>query len=116
MDKITWFRAGGPAEALFQPADEEDLAFFLKAVPEDVPLTIVGIGSNLLVRDGGIPGFVIRLSAKGFGDVELDLGDAHQGRGRHARQAGRSARLRGRHRRLPFLPRHSRRHRRGALA
>ncbi|WP_031202641.1 UDP-N-acetylmuramate dehydrogenase [Mesorhizobium sp. LSJC269B00] len=71
MDKITWFRAGGLADALFQPADEEDLAAFLRAVPEDIPLTIVGIGSNLLVRDGGIPGFVIRLSAKGFGEAEV---------------------------------------------
>ena len=71
MDKITWFRAGGLADALYQPADEEDLAAFLKAVPEAVPLTIVGIGSNLLVRDGGIPGFVVRLSAKGFGEVEV---------------------------------------------
>jgi UDP-N-acetylmuramate dehydrogenase len=70
MDKITWFRAGGLAEALFQPADEEDLAAFLRAVPEEVPLTIVGVGSNLLVRDGGIPGFVVRLSAKGFGEAE----------------------------------------------
>jgi len=70
MDKITWFRAGGKAEALFQPADEEDLAAFLKAVPADVPLTVVGVGSNLLVRDGGIAGFVIRLSAKGFGEAE----------------------------------------------
>ena len=73
MDKITWFRAGGLAEALYQPADEEDLAAFLKAVPadEDIPLTVVGIGSNLLVREGGIPGFVIRLSAKGFGEAEV---------------------------------------------
>jgi UDP-N-acetylmuramate dehydrogenase len=71
MDKITWFRAGGLAEALYQPADEADLAAFLKAVPEDIPLTIVGIGSNLLVREGGIPGFVIRLSAKGFGEAEV---------------------------------------------
>ncbi|WP_095086944.1 UDP-N-acetylmuramate dehydrogenase [Mesorhizobium sophorae] len=70
MDKITWFRAGGLAEVLFQPADEEDLAAFLKAVPEEIPLTVVGVGSNLLVRDGGIPGFVIRLSAKGFGEAE----------------------------------------------
>ena len=70
MDKITWFRAGGLAEALFQPADEADLAAFLKAVPQDIPLTVVGIGSNLLVREGGIPGFVIRLSAKGFGEAE----------------------------------------------
>jgi UDP-N-acetylmuramate dehydrogenase len=71
MDKITWFRAGGLAEALFQPADEEDLAAFLRAVPEEIPLTIVGVGSNLLVRDGGIPGFVVRLSAKGFGEAEV---------------------------------------------
>lgn len=69
MDKITWFRAGGLAEVLFQPADEEDLAAFLKAVPEEIPVMVVGIGSNLLVRDGGIPGFVIRLSAKGFGEI-----------------------------------------------
>ncbi|PAQ07321.1 UDP-N-acetylmuramate dehydrogenase [Mesorhizobium temperatum] len=71
MDKITWFRAGGLADALFQPADEDDLAAFLRAVPEEIPLTIVGIGSNLLVRDGGIAGFVIRLSAKGFGEAEV---------------------------------------------
>ncbi|MFC5387493.1 UDP-N-acetylmuramate dehydrogenase [Aquamicrobium segne] len=70
MDKITWFRVGGLADALFQPADEDDLAAFLKILPEEVPLTVVGIGSNLLVRDGGIPGFVVRLSAKGFGGVE----------------------------------------------
>lgn len=70
MDKITWFRAGGPAEVLFQPADEDDLVAFLKAVPADVPVSVVGIGSNLLVRDGGIAGFVVRLSAKGFGDAE----------------------------------------------
>jgi UDP-N-acetylmuramate dehydrogenase len=71
MEKITWFRAGGLAEALFQPVDEEDLATFLKALPEDVPVTVVGIGSNLLVREDGIPGFVVRLSAKGFGEAEV---------------------------------------------
>jgi len=70
MDKITWFRAGGTADALFQPVDEKDLADFLKAVPAEIPLTVVGIGSNLLVREGGISGFVIRLSAKGFGEAE----------------------------------------------
>lgn len=70
MDKITWFRAGGLAEVLFQPADEEDLAQFLRAVPEEIPLMIVGVGSNLLVRDGGVPGFVVRLSAKGFGETK----------------------------------------------
>lgn len=70
MDKITWFRAGGVADALYQPADEADLSEFLKVVPGDVPVTPVGIGSNLLVREGGIRGVVLRLSAKGFGDVE----------------------------------------------
>lgn len=69
MDRITWFRAGGVADALFQPADEEDLAAFLEALPPEIPLTVVGIGSNLLVRDGGIRGFVVRLSARGFGQA-----------------------------------------------
>lgn len=70
MDKITWFRAGGPAELLFQPADEDDLAEFLKNLPAEIPVMTVGIGSNLLVREGGIAGVVVRLSAKGFGEVE----------------------------------------------
>ncbi len=74
MDAITWFRVGGPAELLFQPADDDDLSAFLKVLPNDVPVTIVGIGSNLLVRDGGIDGVVVRLSAKGFGSIE-NLGD-----------------------------------------
>jgi UDP-N-acetylmuramate dehydrogenase len=68
MDRLTWFRAGGPAEVLFQPADEADLSAFLAAVPPEVPVLVVGVGSNLLVRDGGIAGFVVRLSAKGFGE------------------------------------------------
>jgi UDP-N-acetylmuramate dehydrogenase len=71
MDRVTWFRAGGLAELMFQPHDVDDLATFLKALPEEVPLTVIGVGSNLLVRDGGIKGVVLRLSAKGFGDVEL---------------------------------------------
>jgi UDP-N-acetylmuramate dehydrogenase len=70
MEKITWFRAGGPVDALFQPADEEDLAAFLKVVPAEIPVMVVGIGSNLLVREGGLRGFVVRLSAKGFGNAE----------------------------------------------
>lgn len=70
MSKITWFRTGGPAEVLFQPADEDDLAAFLAALPAEIPVLPVGIGSNLLVRDGGIPGVVIRLSAKGFGKAD----------------------------------------------
>ena len=72
MDAVTWFRVGGPADLLFQPADEADLAAFLKLLPEDVPVTVVGIGSNLLVRDGGIPGVVVRLSAKGFGHAAVE--------------------------------------------
>ncbi len=70
MDRMTWFQAGGPAELLFQPQDVEDLQTFLKILPEGVPLTVVGVGSNLLVRDGGIKGALVRLSAKGFGDLE----------------------------------------------
>jgi UDP-N-acetylmuramate dehydrogenase len=70
MSKVTWFRTGGPAELLFQPVDEDDLSAFLAVLPEEVPVLPVGIGSNLLVRDGGIPGVVIRLSAKGFGRAE----------------------------------------------
>lgn len=65
---LTWFRVGGPAEVLFRPADAEDLAAFLSACPEDVPVTIVGVGSNLLVRDGGVKGVVIRLG-KAFAQV-----------------------------------------------
>ncbi len=70
MARLTWFQVGGPADLLFQPADPDDLAAFLQTLPVDVPVTIVGVGSNLLVRDGGIEGVVIRLSAKGFGSVE----------------------------------------------
>lgn len=70
MAKLTWFQAGGPADVLFQPADCADLAGFMKALPADVPVMVVGVGSNLLVRDGGIAGVVIRLSARGFGTIE----------------------------------------------
>lgn len=67
---ITWFRVGGPAEVLFRPADEEDLAAFLAAKPEEVPVTVLGVGSNLLVRDGGVPGVVIRLG-RAFAGTEV---------------------------------------------
>ncbi len=70
LDAVTWFRVGGPAQMLFQPADSDDLALFLGRLPADVPVLVIGVGSNLLVRDGGIPGVVIRLSAKGFGGME----------------------------------------------
>jgi UDP-N-acetylmuramate dehydrogenase len=68
---ITWFRVGGPAQVLFTPADEADLAYFLKRAPVDLPVTVVGLGSNLLVRDGGVPGIVIRLG-RGFGNVAAE--------------------------------------------
>nr|WP_096703019.1 UDP-N-acetylmuramate dehydrogenase [Magnetospirillum sp. 15-1] len=61
MAPFTWFRVGGNAEALFRPADLDDLIAVLEVLPEDVPVTVVGVGSNLLVRDGGVPGIVIRL-------------------------------------------------------
>jgi UDP-N-acetylmuramate dehydrogenase len=65
----TWFRVGGPAELLFQPADADDLAAVLAALPSSVPVAVIGVGSNILIRDGGVAGVVIRLSAKGFGQL-----------------------------------------------
>ncbi|HEY4114449.1 MAG TPA: UDP-N-acetylmuramate dehydrogenase [Rhizomicrobium sp.] len=61
LKDLVWFRVGGPAETLFRPADVDDLATFLAAKPADVPVTVIGVGSNLLIRDGGIPGVVVRL-------------------------------------------------------
>ncbi len=69
MADITWFRVGGPAQMLFSPADEADLSYFLRTIGGDLPVTVVGVGSNLLVRDGGIPGIVIRLG-RGFSQAE----------------------------------------------
>jgi UDP-N-acetylmuramate dehydrogenase len=69
---IVWFRAGGPAEILAMPADVEDLAFLMRALPQEVPVTVIGLGSNLLVRDGGVEGVVVRLSARGFGGVAIE--------------------------------------------
>ena len=76
MSKVTWFQVGGPADVLFSPADEDDLAAFLKVLPDEIPVLVVGVGSNLLVRDGGIEGVVIRLSGRGFGQIEA--GGANQ--------------------------------------
>jgi UDP-N-acetylmuramate dehydrogenase len=66
---LTWFRVGGPAQLLFTPSDEEDLAYFLESLPKELPLYVVGVGSNLIVRDGGLPGVVIRLSPRAFGEA-----------------------------------------------
>ena len=69
LKEVVWFRAGGPAETLYRPADLDDLCTFLAARPKDIPVMVIGVGSNLLVRDGGIDGVVIRLPAA-FGKVE----------------------------------------------
>src|SRR5690348_17523171 len=71
LKDLVWFRAGGPAEVLFRPADEDDLATFLFAKPKDVRVSVIGVGSNLLVRDGGIPGVVVRLPGA-FGKISVD--------------------------------------------
>jgi UDP-N-acetylmuramate dehydrogenase len=71
---FTWFKVGGPAEVLYMPADEDDLAVFMAGTPKDIPIYTIGVGSNLLVRDGGMPGVVIRLG-RGFNDITLESAD-----------------------------------------
>jgi UDP-N-acetylmuramate dehydrogenase len=73
LAELTWFRVGGPAQVLFVPEDEADLAYVLAQLPADIPVTVVGLGSNLIVRDGGVPGVVIRLG-RGFGEVKIEDG------------------------------------------
>lgn len=68
LGPFTWFRVGGPAQVLFTPDSASDLAYFLKHLPDDVALTVIGVGSNLIVRDGGVPGVTIRLG-RGFNDI-----------------------------------------------
>jgi UDP-N-acetylmuramate dehydrogenase len=63
LDEMTTLRVGGPAQLFFRPVDEADLAFFLKHLPAEIRVTVVGLGSNLLIRDGGLDGVVIRLPA-----------------------------------------------------
>lgn len=72
LGPYTWFRVGGAADALFIPADAEDLADFLKVLPESVPVTIIGVGSNLIVRDGGVEGVVIRLAGRAFAAITTE--------------------------------------------
>jgi UDP-N-acetylmuramate dehydrogenase len=71
LAELTWFRVGGPAQVLFMPEDENDLAYFLANLPPEIPVTVIGLGSNLIVRDGGVPGVVVRLG-RGFGKVSVD--------------------------------------------
>ena len=72
LAELTWFRVGGPAQVLFTPADEDDLAYFLTRLPQQWPVYVIGVGSNLIVRDGGMPGVVIRLSPRAFGETSVD--------------------------------------------
>lgn len=78
LAKLTRFRVGGPAEVRFRPTDAEDLAAFLAAKPADVPVTVIGVGSNLLVRDGGVPGVVVRLGRE-FAVIDADGTDVGAG-------------------------------------
>jgi UDP-N-acetylmuramate dehydrogenase len=71
LAELTWFRVGGPAQALFMPEDEADLCYLLSSLPGEVPVTVVGLGSNLIVRDGGVPGVVVRLG-RGFNEVAVE--------------------------------------------
>jgi UDP-N-acetylmuramate dehydrogenase len=71
LGEFTWFRVGGPAQVFFIPEDENDLAYFLRNLPAEIPVTVMGAGSNLIVRDGGVPGVVIRLG-RGFNEVKVD--------------------------------------------
>jgi UDP-N-acetylmuramate dehydrogenase len=73
LSPLTWFRVGGPAQALFMPEDEADLAYLLTHLPREITVTAIGLGSNLIVRDGGVPGVVVRLG-RGFNEIKV-LGD-----------------------------------------
>ncbi|MGO9397902.1 MAG: UDP-N-acetylmuramate dehydrogenase [Xanthobacteraceae bacterium] len=68
LAELTWFRVGGPAQVLFMPEDEEDLSYLLRELPPEIPVTTIGLGSNLIVRDGGVAGVVVRLG-RGFNEV-----------------------------------------------
>src|SRR6476661_2169210 len=74
LAELTWFRVGGPAQVLFMPEDEADLAYALGQLPAAIPVTVIGLGSNLIVRDAGVPGVVIRLG-RGFGEVKVEDGE-----------------------------------------
>jgi UDP-N-acetylmuramate dehydrogenase len=71
LAELSWVRVGGPAQVLFMPEDEADLAYFLGVLPPEIAVTVVGLGSNLIVRDGGVAGVVVRLG-RGFSDVTVD--------------------------------------------
>lgn len=94
LSGITWFRVGGPAEVMFRPADRDDLIDFLHAKPADVPITVIGVGSNILVRDGGVPGVVLRLG-RGFAEITAKGGEIHCGSAALDLNVANTARLAG---------------------
>ena len=73
LAELTWFRVGGPAQVFYIPEDENDLAYFLRNLPTEIPVYVIGAGSNLIVRDGGVPGVIIRLG-RGFNEVKIQDG------------------------------------------
>ena len=73
LAELTWFRVGGPAQVFYIPEDENDLAYFLGNLPTEIPVYVIGAGSNLIVRDGGVPGVIIRLG-RGFNEVKIEDG------------------------------------------
>jgi len=94
LAETAWFRVGGPAQALFMPDDENDLAYFLKHLPADVPVTVLGAASNVIIRDGGIAGVVVRLGNR-FSEIAIEGEQVRSGTGvldvrvaRAARDAG----------------------------
>ncbi len=89
--RFTWFKVGGPAEVLFEPADGDDLAGLLAAKPADVPVTVIGVGSNIIVRDGGIEGIVVRLG-RGFAEIAVSGDEITAGAGAHDMNVARGAR------------------------
>jgi len=90
LARVTWFKVGGPAEVLFRPADTDDLVSFLTRRPLDLPVTVIGVGSNLLVRDGGVPGVVVRLG-RAFAGIKTRGVEFEAGAGAMAIQVARAA-------------------------
>jgi UDP-N-acetylmuramate dehydrogenase len=78
LAELTWFRVGGPAQVLFMPEDDDDLGYLLANLPAEIPVTVIGLGSNLIVRDGGMPGVAVRLG-RGFSDIVIDGVDVRAG-------------------------------------
>ena len=91
LSKLTWMRVGGPAEVLFRPEDADDLAAFLAGTPSDIAVTVIGAGSNLLVRDGGVRGVVVRLG-RGFAGLSVDETEITAGAGATCLQVATAAR------------------------